>query len=265
MRPKQFVFFLRLPPELRRIIWWFSIPGPRTVTIFSQKEAYVTNEDGHAACNPSISAKSNSKPSALLHATRESREIALKSYSLSFKEHLNQRPVYFRFSTDTLYMENWHAFRCFFGRKKSYTQAKLLELQHLRKNLRILVLGYKHFNTGWAEFMYRMVALETLVFSDELFGNQNGTLQAAKDLIEAQYAMRRGRDGLRLKVMLLPPKDMAYFVKRTTVCTASLLSKDLSSNWIQTGYFESDRERSRVNALVTEPVRRSERLRKLRG
>jgi hypothetical protein len=113
--------------------------------------------------------------------------------------------------------------------------------------------------------MYRMVALETLVFSDELFGNQNGTLQAAKDLIEAQYAMRRGREGLKLKVMLLPPKDMAYFVKRTTASTASLISTNLCSNRIQSGYFENDRERSRVGALVTEPVRRSERLRKLRG
>jgi hypothetical protein len=225
MRSKHFVFFPRLPAELRRIIWLFAIPGPRTITIFSQKEAFVTNADGHAACNPSIPAKSNSKAPALLHTNRESRDVALKFYSLAFKEHLNQRPVYFRFSTDTLYMENWHAFRCFFGRKKSYTQAKLLELEHLRKTLRILVLGHKHFNTGWAEFMYSMVALETLVFSDELFGNQNGTLQAAKDLIEAQYAMRRGRDGLRLKVMLLPPKDMAYFVKRTTVSTTSLLSK----------------------------------------
>jgi hypothetical protein len=39
MRSKHFVFFPRLPAELRRIIWLFAIPGPRTVTIFSQKEA----------------------------------------------------------------------------------------------------------------------------------------------------------------------------------------------------------------------------------
>jgi hypothetical protein len=150
IRPTQFVFFPRLPLELRRIIWRFSIPGPRTVCIYSQKEAYVMNEDGHAACNPSISAKSNSKAPALLHTNRESRHIALKLYSLAFKEHLKQSPVYFCFSTDTLYVDNWHAVRCFFGRKKSYTQAKLLELEHLRKNLRILELGHKHFNTGWA-------------------------------------------------------------------------------------------------------------------
>ena len=125
--------------------------------------------------------------------------------------------MYFRFSTDTLYMEDWHAFRCFFGPKKEYTEAKLLELEHLRRNLRILVLGHKHFNSGWAEFMYKMTALEILVFSDELFGSQNGILQAATDLIEGQYRMRRGENGLRVKVLLLPPKDMEYFVKQTKV------------------------------------------------
>lgn len=93
MRSKQFVFFPRLPLELRRMVWDFAIPdGPRTVTIYSQKEAYVTNEDGHAACNPSIPAKSSSMAPALLHVNRESREIALKFYSLAFKEHLNQQP-----------------------------------------------------------------------------------------------------------------------------------------------------------------------------
>jgi hypothetical protein len=233
MSPREFVFFPRLSTELRLMIWVFAIPGPRTITIFAQRESYVLNSDGHGACNPSIPAKPDSKAPALLHVTRESRGVALKFYSLVFKEHLNKRPVYFRFATDTLYMENWHAFRCFFGRKKDYHEnwAKVIELELLRKNLRTLVLGHKHFNREWAEFMYKMTALETLVFSDELFGNQNDTLQAAKDMIEAQYKARRGRNGLELKVFLLPPKDMEYFVKRTTVSAIGLERKE-GSYWL---------------------------------
>jgi hypothetical protein len=98
--------FPDLPPEIRREIWRYLLPGPRVIHVMGSARA------GGGQCfvdsleNPTI-----------LHVCQESRAFALEHYRLSFKPHL-RRPIYFDFSSDILLMQNEKVLSMFFERSK---------------------------------------------------------------------------------------------------------------------------------------------------
>jgi hypothetical protein len=92
---KQFTLFPDLPPELRLRIWEFASAIPRSVRL----REFVPNErrtpDGlPAAFGPP-------RCSSILHVCRDSREIALKGYSL-INDSMFSAPLYFNEANDTL-------------------------------------------------------------------------------------------------------------------------------------------------------------------
>lgn len=88
---REFNRFPKLPPELRLKIWAYALPDPRIMTIESVPPR---TKDYLISCKDRI-------PSTLL-VNRESREAALKRYSLCFLtfENVYGPPVYFDFGRD---------------------------------------------------------------------------------------------------------------------------------------------------------------------
>jgi hypothetical protein len=78
-----FICFSRLPFELRRTIWIFALPGPRSVFIKTKpKIPNIHNSDSYDyVCVIAT-------PPAILHTSHESREVALEFYELSFWRHI---------------------------------------------------------------------------------------------------------------------------------------------------------------------------------
>lgn len=74
----EFHLFSNLPPELRRPIWYFALPGPRSI-------GYPPWEEAH-------------EPPAILRVNRESRQVALEHYEIS--EGSGRRKTYIDFKTD---------------------------------------------------------------------------------------------------------------------------------------------------------------------
>jgi hypothetical protein len=92
----EFTLFPKLATETRLAIWKMAIPGPRVITI------QVHND---ATLNLRLLAASYAIP-AILHTSRESREVALKSYELAFANHQNVKPMYVDFSKDIIFAKN---------------------------------------------------------------------------------------------------------------------------------------------------------------
>jgi hypothetical protein len=92
---KSFVFFPKLPPEIRRMIWTSARPAPRVLKIFEKMEG--AEEVVY----------STAKVPALLHACQDSRRIAKQWYELSFPR-TSYKPqssrIYFDFSLDFVYV-----------------------------------------------------------------------------------------------------------------------------------------------------------------
>lgn len=88
---REFNRFPKLPPELRLKIWAHALPDPRIMAIESVPPR---TKDYLISCKDRI-------PSTLL-VNRESREVALKRYSLRFLtfENVYGPPVYFDFGRD---------------------------------------------------------------------------------------------------------------------------------------------------------------------
>jgi hypothetical protein len=89
----EFHLFPKLPPELRRKIWHYGLPGPRVMSFdFVQRSRQSM---------PHFEA--NYGPPPLLHVCHESREVALESYELIFRSRGSSRPpFYFDLKRDTL-------------------------------------------------------------------------------------------------------------------------------------------------------------------
>ena len=87
--------FPKLPAELRLMIWREALPGPRLVNvIFEFKDNYTRFGTRPLYC------KSCTPHPAMLHVCRESREEALKKYSLCFAMFSGQGKIYFDMNVD---------------------------------------------------------------------------------------------------------------------------------------------------------------------
>lgn len=86
----RFTLFSKLPFELRRIIWRYSLPRRRVVG--------VLYNDKTGEC------KSRCPIPTALHVNSEARGVALESYELVFSTQMANAMVYFDFSVDALYI-----------------------------------------------------------------------------------------------------------------------------------------------------------------
>jgi hypothetical protein len=106
--PPQFEKFLKLPTEIRLMIWKYTLPGPRTITIM-RKDVHWKQVlkrmmvEGYA--DPVTGAVAVTTVPAILHVSFEAREYAQKYYKLSFSDYLIYKPIYFNFNIDTLYFD----------------------------------------------------------------------------------------------------------------------------------------------------------------
>lgn len=91
--PERFHDFLKLPYEIRQQIWKIVAEERRTVVV-------KANLPG----NHSIRLSSSSPPPAMLHVCAESREVALKYYTLAFGRHGHPAQIYFNFDRDILFL-----------------------------------------------------------------------------------------------------------------------------------------------------------------
>jgi hypothetical protein len=71
----QFIFFSKLPIELRLNIWELALPGPRVIEVFKT----WTRECGRGW---KYEIQVNNPPLSLFHVNREAREVALNKYIL---------------------------------------------------------------------------------------------------------------------------------------------------------------------------------------
>ncbi|KAF7955691.1 hypothetical protein EAE96_004617 [Botrytis aclada] len=84
----KFHLFQNLPIELRKRIWWYSLPGPRVIQLY-----WVEGE-----------CWSNGEQPAALHICQESRGTALEDYKLAFRSESSLATTYFDYNVDTLYL-----------------------------------------------------------------------------------------------------------------------------------------------------------------
>ncbi|OAQ63828.1 hypothetical protein VFPFJ_11358 [Purpureocillium lilacinum] len=113
-RDLTFFSFMDLPPELRSLIWERALPDRRII--------YITVLDTPATClNPKRILFCLARPPAILHACRESRDVALTCFQLffntrftsidgSFEIELISRPIYLRPKIDILYFDTMDCF-----------------------------------------------------------------------------------------------------------------------------------------------------------
>jgi hypothetical protein len=102
-----FTCFSKIPFELRRTIWIFTLPGPRPDFIKTRpKIPNIHNSDSYDYVRVITT------PPALLHKSHESREVASVFYELSFGGISQGHPVYIDFRMDILFLKGWGSVAC---------------------------------------------------------------------------------------------------------------------------------------------------------
>lgn len=131
-----FIYFPKLPGELRQEIWILSLPGPRDILIRldPQNMRAMDVSDIKEDENPYYRAKAcaGALP-AQLHVNQESRSVAKIYYELDFKEQTRGRPIYVDFKIDSICFFDKHAIDAFYGRNlKRNRKPTEEELGHMR-------------------------------------------------------------------------------------------------------------------------------------
>jgi hypothetical protein len=131
-----FIYFPKLPGELRQEIWILSLPGPRDILIRldPQNMRAMDVSDIKEDENPYYRAKAcaGALP-AQLHVNQESRSVAKIYYELDFKEQTRGRPIYVDFKIDSICFFDKNAIDAFYGRnlKRNWKPTEE-ELGHMR-------------------------------------------------------------------------------------------------------------------------------------
>jgi len=163
-----FVYFPKLPLELRTMIWKYTLPGPRVIKVAASDAAYPTTH-GLELLGPVWEASIEQSPIAtpLLHACHDSRAIALKTYEAAFTPQLRGNSFYFDWQLDTLYFQTGRAVDCFFynlrGSPQTYQRFPECDLTW-RKQLRKMAVDYSSNRTVFADVYRDMNQLEKLEF-----------------------------------------------------------------------------------------------------
>jgi hypothetical protein len=103
---QNFTLFPKFRFEIRAKIWWEVIePRSFKITIPEVEEYSASDNERHYNVSRQLHLKPKVRSRealALLDTSREAREISLKSYYLSFGDHLDNKPIHFNFELDTL-------------------------------------------------------------------------------------------------------------------------------------------------------------------
>jgi hypothetical protein len=163
--PDQFVFFPKLPFELRDAIWKLcDLPQVITIKNASYEEKKSRYMGEQVFYETFIKAEAKGTVPAILHVNRESRAMGLKFWSLELGEQL-EKPIYFNWERDTLFMENWDDVIAFYGGPRfSYRNGSFgNNMKIVEHKLRHLVIG-EQFPTDWIakKIVSRLYNLEEL-------------------------------------------------------------------------------------------------------
>lgn len=127
----EFSKFSQLPTELRVQIWEYAVPGPRTVAVVSVDGKWSSEYfaearvEGGTAYQP----RALTQVPAMLHASTESRAVALESLKLYFHVHFNGSPVYFNPKIDTLMFYDNEALKSWICFERDLDSDSLVELR----------------------------------------------------------------------------------------------------------------------------------------
>lgn len=143
----EFPYFPKLAPELQTMIWKFAVAscGSRAVRV-SLKSRWRKERKRLLGSGRSRQVRATATIPGLLHATRESRQIALKRWCLAFAHHLEQRPVFFDWKTDILYFDRpdsalwFHTCHMWNYRRGGDWN---VETSEINKNLKYIAVGIK--------------------------------------------------------------------------------------------------------------------------
>jgi hypothetical protein len=134
---KKFKLFPKLPTEIRLMIWYFCLPGPRVVDVTLRRKATPTITGELLDYSRFIS--SVWLP-MILRVCSESRKVARQHYKLAFskstKTESSPARIYIDFSKDIVWFDNLRYFPSSGGGnqrlvpKKSFAKIKYLAMRH---------------------------------------------------------------------------------------------------------------------------------------
>lgn len=130
--PKEFPQFTQLPPELRNLIWEYTLPEPRVFDIYPASTSQKTPAQQGLRFNNRLA----EPPPAISAVCSESRSVILHHYSPLT---LNSTTKYVDLSRDILLLES-----CLLERELLRTLGFMSRIPHIRNNLRSLAFG-----TSW--------------------------------------------------------------------------------------------------------------------
>jgi hypothetical protein len=111
---REFTLFPKLPSELRDMVWKFTLPDPRILTLLCHRPTHTYQEPILFSRGPVSKANTNVVATPLLHTCSRSRQIALGRYERAFDDLLNH-PICFDWERDTVYMKLKTSFAAFTG------------------------------------------------------------------------------------------------------------------------------------------------------
>jgi hypothetical protein len=117
------------------MIWKYTLPGPRTITIMRKDvhwKQVLKRIAAEGYVEPVTGAVAITTVPAILHVNFEAREYAQKYYKLSFGDFLIYKPIYFNFDIDTLYFDGPGSVQEFLGKPPWESSSKNHKLK--RKN-----------------------------------------------------------------------------------------------------------------------------------
>ncbi|KAH8786804.1 hypothetical protein F5882DRAFT_495962 [Hyaloscypha sp. PMI_1271] len=135
----EFMLFPKLAPELRGMIWHFAANYQRTITI--------RGADPYVEANQMVAKHNAHIVPGILHANRESREIALKHYQIHFGPQFGGRHIFFNYDVDGLYFPFPSDLDAFYGwandgmSQQDNSFLALSERLPMEKKLKRLVIG----------------------------------------------------------------------------------------------------------------------------
>jgi hypothetical protein len=109
---REFTLFPKLPPELRDVVWKFTLPDPRILTLLCHRISLTDQKPILFTTDAVSKANVNAVATPLLHTCSRSRQIALGRYECAFDGLLNH-PIYFDWERDTVYMKLKTSFAAF--------------------------------------------------------------------------------------------------------------------------------------------------------
>jgi hypothetical protein len=111
---REFTLFPKLPPELRDMVWKFTLPDPRILNLLCHRPTHNDQEPILFSRDAVSKANVNGVATPLLHTCSRSRQIALGRYERAFNDLLDH-PIYFDWERDTVYMKLKASFAAFTG------------------------------------------------------------------------------------------------------------------------------------------------------